>query len=117
VDTEPQVFDYDDGSENEQEVLQLSLPYTTLSMDNIEIHEKTLKAMWMKAASLVNSPRMIRALGNTSTLARMVASTSSQLPHFVSVPKNFSGQFLWNTNCPVGAYKICAHTLLRTMVN
>jgi uncharacterized lipoprotein YbaY len=113
VDTEPQVFDFDDGSENEQEVLQLSLPYTTLSMDNIEIHEETLKAMWMKAASLVNSPTMItRAPGNTSTLARMVASTSSQLPHFVSVPKNFSGQFLCDTNCPMfGAYKICAHTL------
>ena len=98
---------------------QLSVSYSTLREENIQIHEETLKAMWIKAASLVNTSGMITvAPDNTSKLARMVASSRSELPHFVSVPKQFAGQFLCDGNCPMfGAYKICAHTLATAEVN
>ena len=106
-----------DGSNNEQQhssdTSKLSLPYSKILSDNIRIHEDTLKAMWTKAASLVNTSGMITgAPSNTSEFARMVASCSSGPPHFVSVPKVFTGQFLCDSSCPMfSVYSICAHVL------
>ena len=66
------------------ELPQLSLPYSLLVGDTLEIHEDTLKAMWAKAASLVNTSGMItKAPGNTSEFAHMVASAGIETPHYV----------------------------------
>ena len=93
--------------------ISLSIPYSSLMGDNIQIHEHTLKSMWRKAAKLVCTPSMVMQVpGNSSPFCRMVASAQSEAPHFVSVPKQFSGQFLCDSWCPMfGAYKICSHTL------
>ena len=52
-----------DGSNNEQQhssdTSKLSLPYSKILSDNIQIHEDTLKAMWTKAASLFNTSEHI----------------------------------------------------------
>ena len=48
-----------EGEQSTDELPQLSLPYSLLVGDNLEIHEETLKAMWAKAASLVNTSGMI----------------------------------------------------------
>ena len=75
--------------------------------------QQTLKAMWIKAAKLVSDASMITKVpGSSSEFCRMVASCTSDMPHFVSVPKEFTGQFLCDSRCPMyTAYKICAHTL------
>ena len=106
-----------EGSNNEQQhssdTSKLSLPYSKILSDNIQIHEVTLKAMWTKAASLVNSSGMITgAPSNTSEFACIVVSCSSGPPHFVSVSKVFTGQFLCDNSCPMfSVYNICAHVL------
>ena len=42
----------------------------------------------------------------------MVTSAGIETPHYVSVPKQFTGQFLCDSNCPMfGAYKVCAYIL------
>ena len=93
--------------------ISLSIPYSTLTGENIHIHANTLSSMWRKAAELVHNPSMVmKAPGSSSPFSRMVASAQSEAPHFVSVPKQFSGQFLCDSRCPMfGAYKICSHTL------
>ena len=57
-------------------------------------------------------PWLYQAPGHSSPFSCMVASAQSEAPHFMSVPKQFTGQFLCDSQCPMfGAYKICSHTL------
>ena len=96
----------------------LSLNFAVLNGNNIQIHEDTLKA-WSKAEYLVNNPKMISNVpGHESPYSRMVAASSKEIPHFVSVPKEFTGQFICDSHCPMFAsYKICSHTLAAAEVN
>ena len=97
----------------------LSLNFAVLNGNNIQIHEDTLKAMWSKAEYLVNNPKMISNVpGHESPYSRMVTASSKEIPHFVSVPKEFTGQFICDSHCPMFAsYKICSHTLAAAEVN
>ena len=83
--------------------IPLSIPYTVLSqIENIHIHEKTLTSMWKKAGWLCNMSNMItKASGNGSPYAQLIASNTNAAPHFVSVPKTFTGQYLRDSQCPM----------------
>ncbi len=78
---------------------------------SIHIHEQS--SMWDKATSwCMILPWLYQAPGHSSPFSCMVASAQSEAPHFMSVPKQFTGQFLCDSRCPMfGAYKICSHTL------
>lgn len=57
-------------------------------------------------------PWLYQAPRHSSPFSRMVASAQSEAPHFMSVPEQFTGQFICDSWCPMfGAYKICSHTL------
>ena len=98
----------------------LSLPYSVLMNSNdICIHEKTLEGIWDKATALLNGVDLISKVpGCTSKYARMVASKSGTVPHFVTTQKQFTGQFMCDSQCEMfTAYKICAHTIATAEVN
>ena len=85
--------------------------FAVLNGNNIQIHEDTLKAMWSKAEYLVNNPKMNSNVpGHESPYSRMVAASSKEIPHFVSVPKEFTGQFICDSRCPMFASYKYAHT-------
>ena len=70
----------------------------------------TLQMIWQKAEKLVNSENAITNAPGSDTKARMVLSTSSAMPHFVTTRD--SGQYLYDSSCPQWvSSKICSHTV------
>lgn len=50
--------------------------------------------------------------GTVSSYSRMVASSSGECPHLETTPIKFSGQFKYDTKCPMfSTYKFCSHTI------
>ena len=53
-----------------------------------------------------------KAPGNGFPYAQLLASNTIAAPHFVAGLKTFTGQYLYDSQCPmIKVYNICSHTL------
>jgi hypothetical protein len=76
----------------------------------------TLQGMWSKANLLLSKKNAITDAPGEDRKARMVASLTSEVPHFIR--RKTSGAFVCDNNCPRWkSANICSHTLATAEVN
>ena len=73
----------------------------------------TLQAIWHKAQTLLSSPgHILNAVWSCNPHARLVASFSSQSPHFVTTDDKEPAKYICDGNCPIfHGFSICAHVV------
>ncbi len=79
----------------------------------------TLKSIWKKANDLVSSKTdIVIPTWSDNPKARLVKSTSSNVPHFVFPHKKFSHQYCCDEKCPMyQGFRICSHIVATANVN
>ena len=69
---------------------------------------------------LSNSTMTSDVLGHEFLFTHMVRSSRNKMPHFVSAPKQFTGQFICDSHYPFvsySSYKLCSLTAAAAEVN
>ena len=96
----------------------LSCPSTEI-LKFSEIDKSIVDAIWYKAAELVHAEGYITKIpGDHEGKGRMVASSSSSVPHMVTSGKKSNFNFICDKKCPrYGAYGFCSHTVAVAEVN
>ena len=84
-----------------------------------EIDGSILKSIWSKASELVHKDGFITKIpGDHDGKGRMVASSSSSVPHMVTSGKKSNFNFVCDKSCPrYAAYGFCSHTIAVAEVN
>ena len=83
------------------------------------INKGILDSIWEKAAHLVHLEGFIIPIpGYSGGKGKMVASSSSMLPHMVTVGRKNVSVFVCDWHCPrYTVYKLCTHTIAVAEVN
>ena len=92
---------------------------STEILNFFQIDASILDSIWSKAAELVHKEGFITKIpGDHEGKGRMVASSSSSVPHMVTSGKKSNFNFVCDKNCPrYGAYGFCSHTIAVAEVN
>ena len=89
------------------------LPVTPEATGITTVALPTLHAIWQKAHKLLSSPgHILNAAWSSNPHARLVASSSSQSPHFVTTDDKQPAKYICDGNCPMfRGFGICAHVV------